>query len=273
MLPYPHINPTGFHIGPVPIHWYGLLEIISFVLGTWWLIYRGKRPEWGWNKEAILDLEYYLSLGAVLGGRLGYVVWYDLPYYAAHPVKIFAVWDGGMSFHGGLLGVVLACWIYARRNERVFMGVLDFVAPAVPIGLGLGRLANFINDQLYGRVSHLPWAIIFPAGGPEPRQPSQLYEFLLEGVVLFLILAFASRRVRPVGTVGSLFVLLYGIFRFLVEFVRQPDIQLGFVVGPLTMGQVLSIPMIIVGLAILWWSHRGGFEPVSGSSEQLRSRL
>lgn len=261
MLPYPDINPVGFHIGPIPIHWYGLLEIISFILATWWLISRGKKTQWRWTKEEVMDLEYYLSLGAILGGRIGYVLWYDLPYYLGHPTQILAVWDGGMSFHGGLLGVIFAAWLYARRHHRTFMTVLDFIAPAAPIGLGLGRLANFINDQLFGRVSHLPWAIIFPAGGPQPRQPSQIYEFLLEGVLLFLILALYSRRPRPIGTIGSLFVFFYGVFRFLVEYTRQPDIQLGFVLGPLTMGQILSIPMILVGALLLWWAHRGGFTP------------
>lgn len=259
MLPYPNINPVGFHLGPIPVHWYGLLEIISFVLGTWWLIERGKRPDWHWQREQVLDLEYYLSLGAVIGGRVGYVLWYDLPYYLGHPAKIVAVWDGGMSFHGGFLGVVFACWLYARRHDRHLMAILDFIAPAAPIGLGLGRIANFINDQLFGRVSHLPWAIVFPAGGPQPRQPSEIYEFLLEGVLLFAILVFYSRRPRPVGAVGSLFVLLYGIFRFGVEFTRLPDIQLGFVLGPLDMGQILSIPMILIGPLLLFWAYRGGF--------------
>ncbi len=260
MLAYPHINPVGFHIGPIPIHWYGLLEIISFVIGTIWLIRRGRRSERQWTKEQVLDLEYYLSVGAIAGGRLGYILWYDLPYYLGHPVEILKVWEGGMSFHGGLIGVILGCWVYGRKHQRSTMAVLDFVAPAAPIGLGLGRLANFINDQLFGRVSHLPWAVVFPAGGPEPRQPSQIYEFLLEGVVLLLILAIYGRKRRPTGAVGALFVLFYGIFRFLVEYTRQPDIQLGFVLGRLDMGQVLSAPMIPIGIALLYWAYRGGFE-------------
>lgn len=260
MLPYPHINPVGFHIGPLPIHWYGLLEIISFVVGTLWLIRRGRRHEWQWTKDEVLDLEYYLSIGAIVGGRVGYVLWYDLPYYLGHAIQILEVWDGGMSFHGGLIGVILGCFAYGRKHGRSTMAVLDFVAPATPIGLGLGRLANFINDQLFGRVSHLPWAIIFPAGGPQPRQPSQIYEFLLEGVLLLVILVLYGRKPRPTGAVGSLFVLCYGLFRFLVEYTRQPDIQLGFVLGRLDMGQVLSIPMILIGPALLYWAYRGGFE-------------
>ncbi len=259
MLPYPDINPVGFHIGPLPVHWYGLLEIISFVLGTLWLIRRGRRAEWSWTQEQVMDLEYYLAIGAIAGGRVGYVLWYDLPFYLGHPLQILEVWNGGMSFHGGLIGVILGCWIYGRRQDRATMAILDFVAPAAPIGLGLGRIANFINDQLFGRVSHLPWAIVFPAGGPQPRQPSQIYEFLLEGVLLFLILILYSRKPRPVGAVGALFVLLYGIFRFLVEYTRQPDIQLGFVLGRLDMGQILSLPMIAIGSALLWWAYRGGF--------------
>ncbi|MDD3760074.1 MAG: prolipoprotein diacylglyceryl transferase [Acidithiobacillus sp.] len=260
MLHYPNINPMGFQLGPITIHWYGLLEIISFVIATLWLIRRGRRSHTPWKKSEVVDLEFFVAIGAILGGRVGYVLWYNLPYYVQHPLHMLYIWDGGMSFHGGLLGVVLACWLFAKsKPEHGFMPTLDFIAPAVPIGLGLGRIANFINDQLFGRVSHLPWAMVFPAGGPQPRQPSQIYEFLLEGVLLFLILAIYSRRPRPIGAVGGLFVFGYGVFRFLVEFVRQPDIQLGFVLGPLTMGQVLSIPMILLGPVIIWWAYRGGF--------------
>lgn len=265
MLQYPDINPIGFQLGPITIHWYGLLEIISFIIATLWLIRRGQRPHTPWKKSEVVDLEFYVAIGAILGGRVGYVLWYNLPYYTQHPLHMLFIWDGGMSFHGGLLGVVLACWLFAKSKvEHAFMPTLDFIAPAVPIGLGLGRIANFVNDQLFGRVSHLPWAMVFPAGGPQPRQPSQIYEFLLEGVLLFVILALYSRRPRPIGAVGGLFVFAYGVFRFLVEFVRQPDIQLGFVLGPLTMGQILSIPMIILGPVIIWWAYRGGFsEPDS----------
>ncbi|MEY2342690.1 prolipoprotein diacylglyceryl transferase [Acidithiobacillus sp. IBUN Pt1247-S3] len=260
MLHYPNINPIGFQLGPITIHWYGLLEIISFVIATLWLIRRGRRSHTPWKKSEVVDLEFFVAIGAILGGRVGYVLWYNLPYYMQHPLHMLFIWDGGMSFHGGLLGVVLACWLFAKsKPEHNFLPTLDFIAPAVPIGLGLGRIANFVNDQLFGRVSHLPWAMVFPAGGPQPRQPSQIYEFLLEGVLLFLILATYSRRARPIGAVGGLFVFCYGVFRFLVEFVRQPDIQLGFVLGPLTMGQILSIPMIILGPVIIWWAYRGGF--------------
>lgn len=270
MLHYPDINPVGFQLGPITIHWYGLLEIISFAIATVWLIRRGRAAHWAWNKEQVVDLEFYVAVGAIFGGRIGYVLWYNLPYYLDYPGKILAIWDGGMSFHGGLLGVVLACWAYARRHQRAFLPTLDFVAPAVPIGLGLGRLANFINDQLFGRISDLPWAMVFPAGGPQPRQPSQIYEFLLEGVVLFLILAIYSRKARPAGAVGGLFVFFYGCFRFLVEFTRQPDIQLGFVLGHFTMGQVLSLPMIVIGPLIVWWAYRGGFaqDPVPRTTTQ-----
>ena len=260
MLHYPDINPVGFQLGPLTIHWYGLLEIVSFVIATFWLIRRGRQDHWRWHKGEVVDLEFYVALGAILGGRVGYVLWYNLPFYLDHPLKALAIWDGGMSFHGGLLGVVLACWIFSLGNHRhAFLPTLDFIAPAVPIGLGLGRLANFINDQLFGRVSHLPWAMVFPAGGPQPRQPSQLYEFLLEGVLLFILLAVYSRRARPAGAVGGMFVLFYGIFRFLAEFARQPDIQLGFVWGHFTMGQFLSVPMIVLGPVIIWWAYRGGF--------------
>ncbi|MCE5393789.1 MAG: prolipoprotein diacylglyceryl transferase [Acidithiobacillus sp.] len=272
MLHYPDINPMGFQLGPITVHWYGLLEIISFIIATLWLIGRGRKPQWQWSKGEVVDLEFFVAIGAILGGRVGYVLWYNLPYYVQHPIHMFYLWDGGMSFHGGLLGVVFACWLYARgRPHRSTLSTLDFIAPAVPIGLGLGRIANFINDQLFGRVSHLPWAMVFPAGGPQPRQPSQLYEFLLEGVLLFVILAVYSRKPRPEGAVGGLFVFAYGVFRFLVEFVRQPDIQLGFVLGPLTMGQILSIPMIVLGPIIIWWAYRGGFSaPPPRSSPTTR---
>lgn len=260
MLHFPDINTVGFPLGPITIHWYGLLEIISFVIATVWLIRRGKMSHWNWRKEQVVDLEFYVAVGAILGGRVGYIIWYNLPYYLSEPLKMLYIWDGGMSFHGGLLGVVLACWAFAKSHQdHSFLPTLDFIAPAVPIGLGLGRLANFINDQLFGRVSHLPWAMVFPAGGPQPRQPSQIYEFLLEGVLLFLILAIYSRKPRPAGSIGGMFVLFYGIFRFVAEFARQPDIQLGFVFGPFTMGQVLSVPMIILGPVIIWWAYKGGF--------------
>ncbi len=271
MFHYPDINPVGFQIGPITIHWYGLLEIISFVIATIWLVSRGRKPHWQWSRAEVVDLEFYVAIGAILGGRAGYIVWYNLPYYLHDPVRMLAIWDGGMSFHGGLLGVVLACWIFSRGSRNhPFMPTLDFIAPAVPIGLGLGRIANFINDQLFGRVSHLPWAMIFPAGGAQPRQPSQIYEFLLEGVLLFAVLAIYSHRPRPAGAVGGAFVFLYGVFRFLVEFTRQPDIQLGFVLGPLTMGQILSLPMILTGPAIIWLAYRQAFtsSPVAAAAPE-----
>lgn len=253
----PDIDPVAIHLGPLKVHWYGLMYLIGF-LGAWWLgIYRAKRPGSGWQPQEIADFLFYGALGVILGGRMGYVLFYNFGYYLEHPIEIFYIWTGGMSFHGGLLGVIVAMWLYARRTHRPFFVVADFVALLTPLGLGAGRLGNFINHELWGRATDMPWGMVFPNAGPLPRHPSQLYEFSLEGVVLFLVLWIYARQPRPQAAVSGLFLFCYGLFRFMVELVREPDAQLGYLAfGWVTMGQVLSLPMVFLGIWMFWWAHR-----------------
>jgi phosphatidylglycerol:prolipoprotein diacylglycerol transferase len=252
MLHYPSINPVAFQIGFLRVHWYGLMYLVGFV-GAWILaIYRARRPSSGWNIPQVNDLIFYAAMGVIVGGRLGYVLFYDFTDFITHPWRVFQVWQGGMSFHGGLIGVGIALLIYSRKFKKNWIDVIDFTAPLVPIGLGAGRLGNFINGELWGRVTTAPWGMIFPEGGPQPRHPSQLYELLLEGILLFIIVWGFSNKRRPRGSVTALFIICYGAFRFFVEFFRQPDPQLGFILfGWMTRGQELSIPMIIIGL--IWF--------------------
>jgi phosphatidylglycerol---prolipoprotein diacylglyceryl transferase len=257
MLTYPDIDPIAFQIGPLKVHWYGIMYLIGFG-AAWWLgRQRARRPDSVWTEHQISDLIFYGAMGAVLGGRIGYVLFYDLTAYIAEPLRIFKVWEGGMSFHGGLIGVLAAMGLYSRHVNKRFFEVTDFLAPLVPIGLGAGRIGNFINGELWGKVSDLPWAMVFPNGGPLPRHPSQLYEAILEGLVLFTILWLFSRKPRPMMAVSGLFLLCYGLFRFVVEFVRVPDAQLGYLaLNWVTMGQILSTPLIIGGAGLLWYAYR-----------------
>jgi phosphatidylglycerol:prolipoprotein diacylglycerol transferase len=259
MLSYPQIDPVAFSIGPVKVHWYGLMYLVGLAAAWGLAVLRSRRPGSSWSSHEISDLMFYIALGAVLGGRLGYVLFYDLPSYLREPLDVFKVWQGGMSFHGGLLGVIAAMWLFARRYRKSFFHVSDFTAPLIPIGLGAGRIGNFINGELWGRVTDVPWGMVFPdprAGGL-PRHPSQLYQAFLEGVVLFLILWIYSRKPRSTMAVSGMFLFWYGLFRFIVEEFREPDVQLGFLFSDwLTMGRLLSLPMIIIGMVLIGWAYR-----------------
>ncbi len=265
MIPYPNISPEIFRIGPFAVRWYGLMYAVgfasSFILVRHQLRRTGAQPKGkGQAKEerapvpeAFLESLYtYLVFGLILGARLGYVLFYDLSSYVQNPLEIFAVWHGGMSFHGGLVGTLLAGFLCCRKYRVNFWYAADLVIVTAPIGLAAGRLGNFINGELFGRVTDVPWAMVFPAGGPLPRHPSQLYEFFLEGVLLFTILWIAKDRKHAPGMMVALFLILYGLFRFIVEFFRQPDVQLGFVLGPFTMGQILSVLTSFAGIALFF---------------------
>jgi phosphatidylglycerol:prolipoprotein diacylglycerol transferase len=252
MLPYPNIDPVAVSIGPLKIHWYGLMYVIG--IGAVWILTRQRTKQAGfpWTASQIEDLIFYTALGLVVGGRLGYILFYNLTAFLRDPLVLFRIWEGGMAFHGGLLGALVGMWLFARRNGSPFFAVTDFIAPYVPIGLFTGRIGNFINGELWGKPTDLPWAMVFPGAGPEPRHPSQLYESFLEGIVLFIVLQWFSRQSPPRMAVSGMFLLLYGFFRFLVEFVRLPDAHIGYLAfGWLTMGQVLSLPMIVFGALLL----------------------
>ncbi|TOM82726.1 prolipoprotein diacylglyceryl transferase [Vibrio parahaemolyticus] len=257
-LQFPNIDPVLVSIGPVSIRWYGLMYLVGFMFALWLANRRADKPSSGWTREQVSDLLFAGFLGVVIGGRVGYVIFYNFELFLDDPLYLFKVWTGGMSFHGGLLGVITAMFWYAHKNGRTFFGVADFVAPLVPFGLGMGRMGNFMNSELWGRVTDVPWAIVFPNGGPLPRHPSQLYEMMLEGVVLFFILNWFIKKPRPLGSVSGLFLAGYGTFRFLVEFVREPDAQLGLFGGYISMGQILSTPMIVLGILMMVWAYKRG---------------
>lgn len=256
MLTYPNFNPIAFTIGPLKVHWYGIMYLISFAAAWILAVYRAKKSNADWNNQQIADVIFYAALGVIIGGRVGYMFFYNLSELLAHPLTIFKVWDGGMSFHGGLLGVGVAIWLYSHKIKKPFFVITDFIIPFVPIGLGAGRIGNFINGELWGRVTTLPWGMIYPNAGPLPRHPSEIYEFLLEGLALFIILWCYSLKPKPRMAVSAMFLICYGCFRFFLEFFRQPDPQLGFIAfGWLTMGQILSIPMMIIGACLLWYAY------------------
>ncbi len=276
-LAFPDFDPVIFSVGPVALRWYGLMYLVGFVFAMWLANRRADKPVSGWKRSEVETLLYAGFVGVFLGGRIGYVLFYNFPLFAENPLYLFKVWDGGMSFHGGLMGVIIAMWWFARRTKRHFLQVADFVAPLIPFGLGMGRIGNFINGELWGRVTlDTPWAILFPTSYSEdvklaaadpslmpvleqygvlPRHPSQLYEMLLEGIVLFIILNVFVRKSRPMGSVSGLFLIGYGLFRIIVEFFRQPDAQLGLF-GGISMGQILSVPMIIIGVLMMVWAYK-----------------
>ncbi len=264
MIPYPQIDPIIFSLGPLKVRWYGLMYVLGFMATFSLVNYQVRRLKLDKLAHHVENLNLVLILSLILGARIGYIVFYNLPYYSQHPSEIFAVWMGGMSFHGALIGVIIGGFIYCRKNKLNFWQVCDIYVVTVPIGLGLGRLGNFINGELFGRVTDVPWAMVFPGGGPVPRHPSQLYEFFLEGVVLFSLLwILKSRQWQknwPQGSMVALFLIFYGIFRSMVEFVREPDTQLGFIIGTMTMGQILSICMIVAGLTIMIFKRGEGYK-------------
>ena len=262
-LPFPNIDPVLIEIGPFAIRWYALAYIAGLVLG-WLYAARIARNKAYWAGRAPIaradldDFVFWAALGIVLGGRVGYVLFYNLAHYLAAPLEALAVWRGGMSFHGGLVGMALAIWWFARRRGLAVLSLGDLVSAAAPIGLFFGRIANFINGELFGRASDVPWAMAFPAGGPEPRHPSQLYEAALEGAVLFLVLNFMIRRgalQRP-GLVFGALLVGYGLARGFAEFFRMPDAQIGFLWGGLTMGMALSAPMVLIGVGLVVYARR-----------------
>ena len=257
MLIHPQFDPIAIALGPLKVHWYGLTYLAAFTLFYVLATARAARPPFvdrGWTRQMVEDLLFFGVLGVVLGGRLGYVLFYKPSYYLAHPTEIVALWQGGMAFHGGLLGVISAMLLYAWRQKRPFFEIADLVAPCVPIGLAAGRIGNFINGELWGRAADpsLPWAMVFPqSGSMEPRHPSQLYQFGLEGVLLFVLLWWYARKPRQQGAVAAAFMFGYGCFRFIAEYFREPDSFLGLLALNMSMGQWLCIPMIVLG-ALFW---------------------
>ncbi len=255
MLSFPQIDPVIFSIGPLQVRWYGLMYVLGFAASLLLVKHQIKRFNYRELDVHFENLNLVLIVALVLGGRLGYVLFYNLPYYLAHPTEVLATWQGGMSFHGGMLGLVAAGVIFCRRKGLDFWRVADLYTVTIPIGLGLGRIGNFINGELYGRTTDVAWGMVFPGGGPMPRHPSQLYEAFLEGLLLFVILWLLKERQQPpsswpAGTMVALFLIFYGIFRITVEFFREPDAHLGFIAGTMTMGQLLSSLMIIAGLVL-----------------------
>ncbi|MDI9332602.1 MAG: prolipoprotein diacylglyceryl transferase [Alphaproteobacteria bacterium] len=266
MLTHPQFDPVALQLGPVAIHWYGITYLVAF--GLFLALTRLRlrhEPYVGqtqvWNVPAVEDLLFYGVLGVVIGGRLGYCLFYKPGHYLAHPLEIFAVWQGGMSFHGGMLGVITAMMIWARRKRLSWLTVTDFIAPCVPTGLASGRVGNFINGELWGRAADpdLPWAMVFPQSGDSlARHPSQVYQFTLEGLLLFALLWWLARKPRPVGTVSGAFLLGYGLFRFIAEYFREPDAFLGLLSWGLSLGQWLCVPMVVLGLGLMVWSRTSG---------------
>jgi phosphatidylglycerol:prolipoprotein diacylglycerol transferase len=256
VLLHPDFDPVAFSIGPLAVRWYGLMYLVGFA-GGFWLgtrrIAQGLAPV---TRAQLDDLLFYIVLGTILGGRLGYVLFYKPAYYAANPLEALAIWQGGMSFHGGLLGVMLAMGFAAWKHRTDWLRLMDFLAPLVPLGIAAGRLGNFINGELWGRTTDVAWGMVFRHAGAVPRHPSQLYEFALEGVALLALLWWFSSRPRPRGQVSALFLVGYGAARFAVEYFREPDAFLGFLAAGMTMGQWLCLPMIAAGLAMFAWSRR-----------------
>jgi phosphatidylglycerol---prolipoprotein diacylglyceryl transferase len=258
MIVHPQFDPVAIYLGPLSIHWYGLMYLLGFTLFMLLGRYRIKHnPQAALNNTILDDLLFYGMLGVILGGRLGHVLFYQFDYYLQQPLEIFAVWKGGMSFHGGFLGVIAAMAILARKFKLQWLAVTDFIAPLVPLGLGAGRIGNFINAELWGRPTDVSWGMVFPNVDTLPRHPSQIYEFALEGVVFFVLLWVYSAKPKPVGAVSGMFLIGYGVFRSVAEFFREPeDGFMGVLTLGVSMGQWLSLPMIIVGVWMIAWANK-----------------
>jgi phosphatidylglycerol---prolipoprotein diacylglyceryl transferase len=258
MLVHPQIDPVALSLGPLSIHWYGLMYLLGFVLFIALGRYRIKRtPKSKFTNEMLDDLLFYGALGVIFGGRLGHVLFYKFSYYLQHPLEIFAIWEGGMSFHGGFIGVLIAMIFIARKYNLRWLNVTDFLVPLVPLGLGAGRIGNFINAELWGRPTDVPWGMIYPYVDNLPRHPSQLYQFFLEGIVLFLIVWIYSAKPRPMGAVSGVFMIGYGVLRSIAEFFREPeDGFMGILTLGVTMGQWLSLPMILIGTGLVVWAYQ-----------------
>jgi len=260
MLKHPNFDPVALKLGPLSVHWYGLMYLLGFWVGWFLGTVRARQAHIAWPRERVSDVLFYIVMGVILGGRIGYTLFYNFDGFIAEPSVIFRMWEGGMSFHGGLIGVLVAFALFARKHRLTFFEVADFVAPLIPVGLFTGRIGNFINGELWGAPTDLPWGMVFAHAGPEPRHPSMLYEALLEGLLLFALLWWFSSRPRPRMAVSGMFLVLYALFRTLVEFVRLPDAHIGYLFGSgwVTMGMMLCLPMWLAGGAMLLLAYRRG---------------
>lgn len=266
-IPYPHIDPVFLEFGPLQFRWYGLMYLIGLTAAYFLIRRKAAAKGLSLTTDQIYDMVVFAAFGVFIGGRIGYTLFYNFPYYAQHPLKIFAVWEGGMSFHGGLIGTSIALIWFSKRQGIPIYTIADLAAAVTPIGLGFGRLGNFINGELYGRPTDVEWCMVFPSGGPACRHPSQLYEAGLEGVLLFTVLWLIGRRPTPRGTILWSFITGYGVSRLIVELFREPDQHMGFVLGPITMGQMLSAPMVLLGIFMLVWGyHKAGLNAAHSQS-------
>lgn len=253
MIPYSQISKIAFQLGPIKVYWYGITYLVSFAI-VWLLAkIRSKKLNYSWNNEIISDFVFYSAVGAIAGGRLGYILFYNFAAFIYNPLILFKIYLGGMSFHGGLIGAIIALFLFSRKVKLSFLETLDFTAPLVSLGLALGRIGNFINGELWGRVTNVHWGMVFPDAGPLPRHPSQLYEAFLEGILLFTIIWIYASKPKPTGTTTGLFLMGYGIIRFVCEFFREPDAHIGFIANHFTLGQLLSLPMIATGGYMIWF--------------------